>query len=173
MDGGADPSIHVRRHLIPNPHRIHLAGDAVRGMSALVDRKSFSCTVTFLRRKNVISKNDLASYKIRGSYAFRFWPPDLARLGTVGCRVLLITKTDVIVCPQVGAHGTGASIPPVDEQVVSMKLVTPSLGTVELSNRHNPDLFRMAKVNGRGCSLEHMIRQRCDAACASCEKSWK
>ena len=34
---------------------------------------------------------------------------------------------------QVGAHGTGASIPPVDEQVVSMKLVTPALGTLELS----------------------------------------
>ena len=34
---------------------------------------------------------------------------------------------------QVGAHGTGATIPPVDEQVVSMKLVTPAKGTIELS----------------------------------------
>lgn len=34
---------------------------------------------------------------------------------------------------QVGAHGTGARIPPVDEQVVAMKLVTPALGTVKLS----------------------------------------
>lgn len=34
---------------------------------------------------------------------------------------------------QVGAHGTGATIPPVDEQVVSMKLVTPARGTIELS----------------------------------------
>lgn len=34
---------------------------------------------------------------------------------------------------QVGAHGTGASIPPVDQQVVAMKLVTPALGTLELS----------------------------------------
>lgn len=33
---------------------------------------------------------------------------------------------------QVGAHGTGATIPPVDEQVVSMKLVTPAKGAVEL-----------------------------------------
>lgn len=47
---------------------------------------------------------------------------------------------------QVGAHGTGASIPPVDEQVVAMKLVTPNLGTIELSNEHNPELFRLAKV---------------------------
>ena len=34
---------------------------------------------------------------------------------------------------QVGAHGTGARIPPVDEQVVAMKLVTPALGTLQLS----------------------------------------
>ena len=34
---------------------------------------------------------------------------------------------------QVGAHGTGASIPPVDEQVVAMKLVTPARGTLQLS----------------------------------------
>eukprot|EP00904_Undaria_pinnatifida_P005032 jgi/Undpi1/1659/HiC_scaffold_11.g05049.m1 len=47
---------------------------------------------------------------------------------------------------QVGAHGTGATIPPVDEQVVAMKLVTPNLGTIELSNNQNPWLFRMAKV---------------------------
>ncbi len=34
---------------------------------------------------------------------------------------------------QVGSHGSGATIPPVDEQVVSMKLVTPALGCLELS----------------------------------------
>lgn len=34
---------------------------------------------------------------------------------------------------QVSAHGTGAAIPPVDEQVVALKLVTPALGTIELS----------------------------------------
>lgn len=34
---------------------------------------------------------------------------------------------------QVGAHGTGARIPPVDEQVVAMKLVTPARGTLVLS----------------------------------------
>lgn len=36
---------------------------------------------------------------------------------------------------QVGAHGTGASIPPVDEQVVAMRLVTPGAGTLTLSSR--------------------------------------
>lgn len=30
---------------------------------------------------------------------------------------------------QVSAHGTGATIPPIDEQVVAMKIVTPAKGT--------------------------------------------
>lgn len=34
---------------------------------------------------------------------------------------------------QVGSHGSGATVPPVDEQVVSMKLVTPAKGCLELS----------------------------------------
>uniref|UniRef100_UPI00315B4042 L-galactono-1,4-lactone dehydrogenase n=1 Tax=synthetic construct TaxID=32630 RepID=UPI00315B4042 len=46
---------------------------------------------------------------------------------------------------QVGAHGTGARIPPVDEQVVSMKLVTPAKGTIELSEEKDPELFRLAR----------------------------
>lgn len=46
---------------------------------------------------------------------------------------------------QVGAHGTGASIPPVDEQVVAMKLVTPACGTLELSETERPEIFHMAK----------------------------
>lgn len=51
---------------------------------------------------------------------------------------------------QVSAHGTGATIPPVDEQVVSMKLVTPALGTIELSRTQDPELFDLARV-GLGC----------------------
>ena len=31
---------------------------------------------------------------------------------------------------QTGAHGTGAAIPPVDDQVVAMRLVTPAAGFV-------------------------------------------
>ena len=49
-------------------------------------------------------------------------------------------------CLQVSAHGTGASIPTVDEMVVSMKLVTPGKGTLEVSRDEDPELFRMAKV---------------------------
>ena len=35
---------------------------------------------------------------------------------------------------QAGCHGTGALIPPVDEQVVEMKIVTPGLGTIVLDS---------------------------------------
>ncbi|GMH33834.1 hypothetical protein BSKO_01668 [Bryopsis sp. KO-2023] len=52
---------------------------------------------------------------------------------------------------QVGAHGTGAAIPPVDEQVISMKLVTPSKGPTELSKHDSdPSLFNLVRV-GLGC----------------------
>jgi len=47
---------------------------------------------------------------------------------------------------QVGAHGTGAAIPPVDEQVVSMRLVTPALGPITLSAKDEPELFSLARV---------------------------
>jgi len=51
---------------------------------------------------------------------------------------------------QVSAHGTGAAIPPVDEQVVAMKLVTPGAGTLHLSTENEPELFKLARV-GLGC----------------------
>lgn len=34
---------------------------------------------------------------------------------------------------QAGAHGTGAGIPPVDAQVVGMKLVTPAEGVLDIT----------------------------------------
>mmetsp|Transcript_8981 Transcript_8981/g.11910 ORF Transcript_8981/g.11910 Transcript_8981/m.11910 type:complete len:573 (+) Transcript_8981:1153-2871(+) len=52
---------------------------------------------------------------------------------------------------QVGAHGTGATIPPVDEQVVGMKIVTPGKGTIMLTAQdEDPSDFHMARV-GLGC----------------------
>lgn len=51
---------------------------------------------------------------------------------------------------QIGAHGTGAQIPTVDDSVVRLKLVTPAQGTMYLSEHENPDLFKLAKV-GLGC----------------------
>ena len=47
---------------------------------------------------------------------------------------------------QVGAHGTGAGVPPVDEQVTRLVLHTPALGPLELSESQNPKLFYLAKV---------------------------
>ncbi|KAI8472331.1 MAG: hypothetical protein J3K34DRAFT_212053 [Monoraphidium minutum] len=47
---------------------------------------------------------------------------------------------------QVSAHGTGAAIPPVDEQVVSLRLVTPGKGVLELSAEKDPELFGLARV---------------------------
>merc|ERR1712153_171007 len=47
---------------------------------------------------------------------------------------------------QVGAHGTGATVPPVDQTVVSFKLVTPARGMIELSSDQEPELFAMARV---------------------------
>jgi L-galactono-1,4-lactone dehydrogenase len=51
---------------------------------------------------------------------------------------------------QVGAHGTGKYIAPVDEYVTSMKLVTPGKGTVVLTKEENGEIFQLAKV-GLGC----------------------
>ncbi len=44
------------------------------------------------------------------------------------------------------AHGTGATVPPVDEFVVGLKLVTPGKGTITLSRDENPELFKLARV---------------------------
>lgn len=51
---------------------------------------------------------------------------------------------------QIGAHGTGAGIPSVDDSVVGLKMVTPALGTIQISKDSNPKLFELAKV-GLGC----------------------
>lgn len=45
-----------------------------------------------------------------------------------------------------GAHGTGARIPPVDEQVVEMTLVTPAEGVLKLTADDEPWLFNTARV---------------------------
>jgi hypothetical protein len=59
---------------------------------------------------------------------------------------------------QVSAHGTGAAIPPVDEQVVALKLVTPALGTIELSKVTAPQASKPTALLGLGWGLR---RSRC------------
>lgn len=62
---------------------------------------------------------------------------------------------------QVGAHGTGARLPPIDEQVISMKLVTPSKGTIELSKENNPDLFYLARCGLGGLGVVAEVTLQC------------
>ncbi|KAL4204349.1 hypothetical protein AMTRI_Chr01g131680 [Amborella trichopoda] len=62
---------------------------------------------------------------------------------------------------QVGAHGTGASLPPIDEQVVSMKLVTPAKGTIEVSREKDPELFYLARCGLGGLGVVAEVTIRC------------
>lgn len=70
---------------------------------------------------------------------------------------------------QIGAHGTGATLPPVDGQVVGFKIATPAYGVVEMRRGEHPT-FDLALV-GLGCMgvlLEatlrcvpkHLLRER-------------
>ncbi|CAL9025401.1 unnamed protein product [Prunus brigantina] len=58
---------------------------------------------------------------------------------------------------QVGARGTGSKLPPMDEQVISMKLVTPAKGTIEISKEKDPELFYLARC-GLGVVAEVTIQ---------------
>lgn len=62
---------------------------------------------------------------------------------------------------QVGAHGTGARLPPIDEQVVSMKLVTPAKGTIEISKEKDPDLFYLARCGLGGLGVVAEVTLQC------------
>ena len=61
---------------------------------------------------------------------------------------------------QVGAHGTGARLPPIDEQVIGMKLVTPAKGTIQLSKDKDPELFHLARcgLGGLGVVAEVILQ---------------
>ncbi|XP_078442008.1 L-galactono-1,4-lactone dehydrogenase [Wolffia australiana] len=62
---------------------------------------------------------------------------------------------------QVSAHGTGALLPPIDEQVVSMKLVTPSKGTIEISKEKDPELFYLARCGLGGLGVVAEVTIQC------------
>lgn len=54
----------------------------------------------------------------------------------------------------VGAHGTGASIPPCDEFVTELTLVTPSpAGTVRMTEKSHGELFRLARLGLGGLGI--------------------
>ena len=62
---------------------------------------------------------------------------------------------------QVAAHGTGASLPTVEEQIVRMKLVTPASGVIELSETQDPELFRLAKVGLGALGIVSELTLKC------------
>ncbi|KAJ4706277.1 L-galactono-1,4-lactone dehydrogenase [Melia azedarach] len=62
---------------------------------------------------------------------------------------------------QVGAHGTGAKLPPIDEQVISMKLVTPAKGTIEVSKEKDPELFYLARCGLGGLGVVAEVTLQC------------
>lgn len=59
-----------------------------------------------------------------------------------------ITEQQIGGFTQVGAHGTGAKIPPLDEAVVSIKIVTPAAGMLDLRvDDEDPALFYLARAS--------------------------
>ncbi|KAE9619742.1 hypothetical protein Lal_00038164 [Lupinus albus] len=62
---------------------------------------------------------------------------------------------------QVGAHGTGARLPPIDEQVIAIKLVTPSEGTIEISKEREPELFYLARCGLGGLGVVAEVTLQC------------
>ncbi|OIV90348.1 hypothetical protein TanjilG_21790 [Lupinus angustifolius] len=62
---------------------------------------------------------------------------------------------------QVGAHGTGARLPPIDEQVIAIKLVTPSKGTIEISKEREPELFYLARCGLGGLGVVAEVTLQC------------
>ncbi|XP_027364130.1 L-galactono-1,4-lactone dehydrogenase, mitochondrial [Abrus precatorius] len=62
---------------------------------------------------------------------------------------------------QVGAHGTGARLPPIDEQVIAMKLVTPAKGTIEISKEKDPELFYLARCGLGGLGVVAEVTLQC------------
>lgn len=65
------------------------------------------------------------------------------------------------LCIQVGAHGTGAKLPPIDEQVIAMKLVTPAKGTIEISKEKDPELFYLARCGLGGLGVVAEVTLQC------------
>ena len=74
---------------------------------------------------------------------------------------------------QVGAHGTGARIPPLDETVTSLALVTPGKGVVRLSeDDEDPETFRMARCSVGSLGVATEVTLRCVPAHRLLERTW-
>lgn len=52
-------------------------------------------------------------------------------------------------------------MPPIDEQVISMKLVTPAKGTIEISKEKDPELFYLARCGIGGLGVVAEVNLQC------------
>lgn len=52
-------------------------------------------------------------------------------------------------------------MPPIDEQVISLKLVTPAKGTIELSKEKDPELFHLARCGLGGLGVVAEVTLQC------------
>jgi L-galactono-1,4-lactone dehydrogenase len=52
-------------------------------------------------------------------------------------------------------------LPPIDEQVISMKLVTPAMGTIEISKEKDPELFYLARCGLGGLGVVAEVTIQC------------
>eukprot|EP01125_Pyxidicula_operculata_P018931 TRINITY_DN6805_c0_g1_i1.p1 TRINITY_DN6805_c0_g1~~TRINITY_DN6805_c0_g1_i1.p1 ORF type:complete len:540 (+),score=92.90 TRINITY_DN6805_c0_g1_i1:15-1634(+) len=73
---------------------------------------------------------------------------------------------------QVGAHGTGATVPPVEEQVVSFKIVTPGKGVLKISRESNEYLFNMLRVGLGAFGIISEVTLQCVDAHKLVEKTY-
>ena len=73
---------------------------------------------------------------------------------------------------QVGAHGTGARVPPLDETVTALKLVTPGEGVLELSDEKDKETFRMARCGVGALGVAAEVTLQCVRAHRLLEKTW-
>ena len=73
---------------------------------------------------------------------------------------------------QVAAHGTGVTLSTVDEMIVSLQLVTPGLGTITLSQEHNPALFKLARVGLGALGVVSEMTLKCIPVHKLCEETY-
>lgn len=63
---------------------------------------------------------------------------------------------------QVGAHGTGAAIPPIDETVVGLKMMTPGAGAIQLTDgEEDKSLLQLAKVALGALGIVYEVTLQC------------
>ena len=70
---------------------------------------------------------------------------ELRKHGLVLQNLASIAEQQVGGFIQIGAHGTGAAIPPVEMQCLEMKVATPGEGSVTLRRDDDPEVFRMVQ----------------------------